>query len=251
MKEEPFFSDQQRLYDRRQPHFHDVATIDGVQALEAAAAAMRAELHDVLSDPRKRDICFRKWTLKKMPGWQQIELKIYGVEYPQRTSLFPVTMNVLRQIPGMATAYFSHMAPHSVVPPHTGDTDAYYRVHLGLKIPAALPTCGIEVAGEKRSWEEGKCLAFNDIYFHTTWNDTDQERVVLIVDILRPEFRDRQLWVDAGVRATLYWARLYERAWPLIELFPRVLVRLGLPVFHRVSYGWHRIRQRRNARDIR
>lgn len=174
----------------------------------------------------------------------QIELKIYGVEYKKRTTIFPKTMEILNKIEGASTIYFSLLAPHSHVKAHVGDTDAFYRVHLGLKIPHVLPACGIEVAGQKKSWETGKCLAFNDIYYHSVWNETDEERIVLIVDILRPVFRNMETYVNSGVRATLYHARIYEIFWPVIELMPRILTRLMFPLFHSISYGWHRIRCR-------
>jgi aspartyl/asparaginyl beta-hydroxylase (cupin superfamily) len=238
----PFFNNHQTLYSGHQPPMHDVGSIEGIALLEQSAKLIQSELTANLNDPQKAAACFRKYGLKKQAGWRQIELMVYGVSYPVRTALFPETMAVLSRIPGASTAYFSVLSPHSTISHHTGDTDAYYRVHLGLSVPAGLPACGIEVAGTQKSWEQGKCLAFTDIYPHSAWNHTNQPRIVLIVDILRPEFRDRQLWMNSGMRATLYWARFYEKAWPVIELMPRFLTRLGRPLFHWVAYGYFRLR---------
>ncbi len=241
----PFFNHHQDLYLGRFPPWNDTAEIEGVALLEEAAEQIRHELQANLADPKRAEICFQKYGLKKQKGWKQIELSIYGVDYPQRQLLFPETMRVLRQIPGISTAYFSVLSPHTDIALHVGDVDAYYRVHLGLEVPTALPGCGIEVAGEAKAWEQGKCISFTDIYPHTAWNHSDQQRIVLIVDILRPEFHHQKIWVDSGVRATLYWSRLYEHAWPLLELLPRVITRLGRPLFHWVSYVWHRWRGNR------
>lgn len=235
----PWFNNHQDLYQGNQPCFYEPERVEGVAELERGADVILAELERNLADESRRAICFEKFGLKPQAGWRQIELMIYGVEYPQRTRLFPQAMEILSGIEGIATAYFSHLAPKTKIPAHVGDTDAYYRVHLGLKIPANLPDCGIEVAGQRQAWSEGKCLVFNDIYYHSAWNDSDQERIVLVVDILRPEFRDKAIWVNSGVRATLYYSRLCGVFWPLVELMPRVLTRLGRPLFHAFSYGWH------------
>lgn len=239
----PQFNSHQDLYQGNQPCFYDPSKIEGLDRLERAYEVIYKELEENLSDERRRAICFDKWGLKRQAGWRQIELEIYGVEYPERARLFPETLRVLNGIRGVSTIYFSHLSPRTRIKAHVGDTDAYFRVHLGLKIPAALPDCGIEVAGQQQSWQEGKCLAFNDIYFHSAWNDTDEERVVLIVDILRPEFLDKMTYVNSGVRATLYYSRIYEIFFPVIELMPRILTRLGRPLFHWVSYLYHSLRK--------
>lgn len=241
----PYFNDHQGLYPGSEPALYQADTISGIVDLEEGFQAIRDELLRNLSNEEAAMLCFKKLTLKKQSGWKQIELMIYGVEYGKRTSLFPETMTILKGIEGVSTAYFSVLSPRARIKAHTGDTDAYYRVHLGLCIPDALPDCGIAVAGQKQSWQEGKCLAFNDIYCHSAWNDTDQNRIVLILDILRPEFRGRALYVNAGLRATLYYSRLYEIFFPVIELFPRILTRLLHPLFHRVAYVWHLLRLRK------
>lgn len=46
--------------------------------------------------------------------------------------------------------------------------------------------CGITVGGESATWEEGRSLLFDDGYDHHAWNDSDEVRVVLFVDVLRP-----------------------------------------------------------------
>lgn len=239
MKIRPYFNSLQGGYQGRQPPFYRAGEVAGVPLLESSFGCIREELAQNLSDPATARICFRKNSLKKVSGWRQIELKVYGLEYPERVALFPRTMEILRSIPGMSTAYFSVLAPHTRIPPHLGETDAFYRVHLGIKIPASLPECGIEVAGEKKSWTAGGCLAFNDAYYHCAWNDTEEERIVLIIDILRPEFMDEMMYVNAGVRATLYHARIYELLFPVIELMPRILTRLLLPAFRYLSFGYH------------
>jgi len=60
------------------------------------------------------------------------------------------------------------------------------RYHLGLKVPEQAEDCRIRVGDEYRHWEEGRGLLFDDTHQHEVWNDTDEERVVLFLDIVRP-----------------------------------------------------------------
>src|SRR5260221_13721944 len=71
-------------------------------------------------------------------------------------------------------------------PPPNGRYKGVLRYHLGLKIPASDDRCGIRVGGEVARWEEGRSLVFDDTFEHEAWNDTDQTRVVLFVDVVRP-----------------------------------------------------------------
>ena len=44
----------------------------------------------------------------------------------------------------------------------------------------------MRVSDQTVCWEPGKCVVFDDYYRHEVWNDTDEERVVLIFDFERP-----------------------------------------------------------------
>ena len=39
---------------------------------------------------------------------------------------------------------------------------------------------------ETTTWEEGRCIVFDDTYKHRVENNTDGVRVVLFLDVLRP-----------------------------------------------------------------
>ena len=60
------------------------------------------------------------------------------------------------------------------------------RYHLALKVPEPREQCRIRVGDEIVTWEEGRSLIFDDTYEHEVWNDTDDERVVLFLDVVRP-----------------------------------------------------------------
>jgi aspartyl/asparaginyl beta-hydroxylase (cupin superfamily) len=62
--------------------------------------------------------------------------------------------------------------------------------HLPLIVPE---NCGaIRVGNETRPWVEGELLIFDDSMVHEAWNDSDEERVVLLFDIWRPELTEEE-----------------------------------------------------------
>lgn len=60
------------------------------------------------------------------------------------------------------------------------------RLHLALMVPEPRERCRIRIADQIHTWQEGRCLVFDDTYNHQVWNDTDGFRVVLFVDFERP-----------------------------------------------------------------
>jgi beta-hydroxylase len=44
----------------------------------------------------------------------------------------------------------------------------------------------LRIGDRIETWEEGRSLIFDDTFEHEAWNDSDDLRVVLFVDLLRP-----------------------------------------------------------------
>lgn len=80
-------------------------------------------------------------------------------------------------------AGFSRLAPRTHIEPHVGWAASVYRLHLGLVVP---PKCQLRVADQTKTWQEGRCLVFDDTVEHKAWNDSDSARGVLLLDFLRP-----------------------------------------------------------------
>jgi beta-hydroxylase len=45
----------------------------------------------------------------------------------------------------------------------------------------------LRVGDEVRNWVEGECLIFDDTIEHEAWNHSNQSRIVLLLDFLRPD----------------------------------------------------------------
>ncbi len=227
-----FFNQHQDVYNGTEPPIYDVQTIPEVKIIEDNYSTFKEELLAVINNEETRQKAFYKRSYAKSPNWTQIELMLYGLSYKDKIDLFPKTHEILTKIDGVSTIYFSFLDKSAKIKAHNGDTDAFHRIHLGINIPNGLPDCGMEVAGNQFNWKEGKCVAFNDIYFHSAWNLTDKMRIVLIIDLLLPKYRDQSDRVNSGVITTLILSRSYKYIGIIIELLPRILTRAIHPVLH-------------------
>jgi beta-hydroxylase len=117
-------------------------------------------------------------------GWEVFGLYAFSNKIEDNCRLCPETTRLVEMIPGMTTAGFSSLAPGTYIGPHFGASKAVLRCHVGLIVP---DKCAIRVGDETRSWQEGKCLIFDDTFEHEAWNKSDKTRIVLLIDFKRPE----------------------------------------------------------------
>jgi beta-hydroxylase len=159
--------------------FLDQRQFEFVPALEAQWEAIRAEYLALPGD------LFDPWVQRYMHGggWTVFGLYAVGHEIPGACAVCPNTARALRQVPGLSMAGFSRLAPHTHIKPHAGWAASVYRLHLPLVVPLG---CRLRIATETRSWQEGRCLIFDDTVEHEAWNDSDLPRGVLLLDFLRP-----------------------------------------------------------------
>jgi aspartyl/asparaginyl beta-hydroxylase (cupin superfamily) len=185
--------------------FFDREHFPWMDTLEAAAPAIRAELQDLLD---KGDDGFApyvqypsgypesKWSeLDHSKRWSAYFLWRHGTRIDAHCARCPATAAAVESLPladhsGRApTVFFSLLHPKTRIPPHTGVTNARTIIHLGLIVPEK---CGFRVGGETREWHEGEAFAFDDTIEHEAWNDSDQLRVVLILDVWNPHITPQE-----------------------------------------------------------
>ncbi len=159
--------------------FLDPAPFGFPSVLESHWRAVRAEYEALPPD------LFEPWVQRPMHGgrWTVFGLVAGGQQVPAACALCPQTAQLLGQVPGLSMAGFSRLAPHAHVKPHVGWAESVYRLHLGLVVPGG---CRLRVGEETRTWEEGRCLIFDDTVEHEAWNDSEEPRTVLLLDFLRP-----------------------------------------------------------------
>jgi beta-hydroxylase len=161
-----------------------------IEHVEANWETIREELEGVLADhealPNFQDISKDQIEITDDDRWKTFFLYGYGFKAPLGIEMCPKTAALMRQIPGMTTAMFSILSPRKHILDHRGPYKGVLRYHLGLIVPREAEQCRIRVGQDIRHWEQGKSLVFDDTFNHEVWNDTDETRVVLFVDVLRP-----------------------------------------------------------------
>jgi aspartyl/asparaginyl beta-hydroxylase (cupin superfamily) len=161
-----------------------------IAEIEANWTTIRDELERVLEDrdalPNFQDISKDQIEITDDDRWKTFFLYGYGFEAKLGTEMCPQTAALMRRIPGMTTAMFSILSPRKHILDHRGPYKGVLRYHLGLIVPRDAQACRIRVGEDFRHWEQGESMIFDDTYNHEVWNDTDETRVVLFVDVLRP-----------------------------------------------------------------
>ena len=158
--------------------------------LEANWRAIRAEAEQIWKDrqsvPPLRALSPDHHKIAVDDAWRSFFLIGYGVRFEENCARCPETVKLVGQIPGLLSAFFSVMTPGAHVPRHTGPTKAILTTHLGLMVPERREACHMQVGGRNMVWEEGKAFVFDDMYPHEVWNDTGEDRVILLLHVKRP-----------------------------------------------------------------
>ncbi len=151
---------------------------------------IRNEAQDVLQFrdqiPGFEDISPDQYRIAKDQQWKTFVLFGFGQRLEKNTQLAPRTAEILETVPNLQTAMFSILAPGYHIPAHTGVTKGILRCHLGLIIPKDHEKCRIRVDDTVTAWKPGEIFVFDDTFEHEVWNDTDEERVILLFDFDRP-----------------------------------------------------------------
>lgn len=119
--------------------------------------------------------------------WRQCAFYCYGTPIQDHCELFPKTWEAFQRIPGIVTGSISVLAPGERVPPHTHAYKGLLIYHLAVKIPDTSGRCGLRIAGESHSWYEGKLHVIDPTFEHEVWNETDEPRVILLGEFIRPD----------------------------------------------------------------
>jgi len=131
--------------------------------------------------------------------WLTLFLRVYGVDTCFAKE-FPETMKMVDES-GMdaVTVMISRLAPWHKVDTHIGPSKIVLRYLQSIKIPDSGERCKIHVwdcdppencEPVEHVWTElGQELVFDDSFWHSSANPTGQERLVLFLDLKRPDMK--------------------------------------------------------------
>ena len=189
------------LYFPRLPAipFYDNTDFPWLKGLEAATGAIREELLGLLradssefqpyvSHPDGAPI--DQWAeLNNSMRWNALFLWKDGKRVDENCKRCPKMAALLDTLPMIdipnfgPTVLFSVLEPHTHIPPHSSVTNARLVVHLPVIVPKG---CRFRVGAETRDWREGEAWVFDDTIDHEAWNDSDEKRVIVMIDVWNP-----------------------------------------------------------------
>lgn len=193
--------------------FYNSNDFEWSEMVEKNSEIIRQELLSFLNFNQKELKPYFATTMMNAPEkWKSLSFYFWSVAMSKSAiKNCPKTISLLQKIPHLVSTSISIMEPHSEIKPHYGDTDAIYRCHLGVEIPEGMPNCGFRVGYEDRAWENGKLLIFNDAAYHKAWNHTESRRIILLFDIIKPEYANQTKWICAKVRGNILWQFVAEK----------------------------------------
>jgi aspartyl/asparaginyl beta-hydroxylase (cupin superfamily) len=179
--------------------FHERSSFPQIELLEAATQAIREEFDALLAAEAAEMVPYiqypahvplAQWKeLNNSREWTAVHLLQNGERVEANARHCPRTLDVLAKMDqprirgGSPNAMFSLLAPRTRIPPHTGVANTRLVCHLPLIVP---PSCGFRVGATTREWRVGEAFVFDDTIEHEAWNDSDELRVVLIIDLWQP-----------------------------------------------------------------
>mmetsp|Transcript_33510 Transcript_33510/g.105892 ORF Transcript_33510/g.105892 Transcript_33510/m.105892 type:complete len:271 (+) Transcript_33510:164-976(+) len=167
----------------------DTAEFPWVAELEAQAPTIGAELQRYLA-AEAEFVCDSAQRSVMGEGWSAVRLQRMGEWRTENTAAFPETTAILKglDIPfAVRGIMFARQVPGSGVAPHSDARNFILTAHLGLKVPEDPTKAWMQVGAERRNWEENKAVIFDTSFEHSTGNESDEERVVLIIDFWHPD----------------------------------------------------------------
>ena len=192
--------------------FHDVECFPALARLEASAGVIRSEFDALIAAEAAEMVPYvqysdqvplRQWKeLNFSRDWTAIHLLQNGRRIDANARHCPRTLEAISALPqphvpgACPNAMFSLLAPHTRIPPHTGVANTRLVCHLALIVP---PGCGFRVGETIVQWVEGKAFVFDDTVEHEAWNDSDQLRVVLILDLWPPALTEAERQAVAAI----------------------------------------------------
>ncbi|MGY0636350.1 MAG: aspartyl/asparaginyl beta-hydroxylase domain-containing protein [Paraglaciecola chathamensis] len=221
-KKEIFLQQPTRFYFPGLPQraFYERSEFPWLNALEAKTPQIKSELQTMLTGSEQFSPYLERGNnepnfvqhldIVDNLNWSAAYFWHYGTLDDAIAQQCPITKRALDEVPlpfisgQTPIALFSKLKAGIKIPPHHGLLNTRLICHLPIIVPE---NCGaLRVGNQTRTWHEGKALIFDDSVEHEAWNNSNEERVVLLFDIWRPELTEdeRRLITDMLVAVEEY-----------------------------------------------
>ena len=135
---------------------------------------------------------------KQIDGnWKIIPFFGFGVWASYYCKQFPHLTSFLKSLPNLKIAILSQLGPNTTLEPHYGwgkHSNNVIRCHYGIILPNDTKQLYISVQNnyddvpEIQHHKLNDWIAFDDSKLHFAVNNSNDKRIVLIIDLDRPEF---------------------------------------------------------------
>ncbi|MDR3394273.1 MAG: aspartyl/asparaginyl beta-hydroxylase domain-containing protein [Parasulfuritortus sp.] len=161
--------------------------VEAWQTLRDEALAIGKTLTDV---PRFHELMREQSDISDNDGrdWRMFVVKAYGLPMTRNMARCPALVSLLASMPEVLTATISFLAPNKHIPLHRGPFRGVIRYYLGLSVPVAAdgqPATVLRIADTDYRIGNGECLLWDDTYPHEVWNQSNEVRIALLLDIRR------------------------------------------------------------------
>lgn len=120
-------------------------------------------------------------------GWRVMLVSIGENITPDGEAFCPELVKLIRKHNDkIMSCAISILPPHTAIPRHVGYYKGVFRYMLAVEVPEDRENVYLCNNDEKFNWEEGKSVTFDDTFPHKVFNLSDQRRIVLYMDIIRP-----------------------------------------------------------------
>lgn len=237
-----WFSYTLKPYDLKEEGFYNPKDFEWVDGVERNFESIQKEVLR-FTENGSLSPYFNKALTNKNNSWKTDGILHWGFFTKRNLSQLQNSWQAVKSIPGLVSFSISQLEPGTIIKPHRGDTNAIIRVHLPIKVPEGMPNCSFTVNGETRAWQEGKTLLFNDAQLHHAQNLSQEKRIVLILDVIRPEFISQRYTICAQVLNGLKWQADTQKN-PSIRKWPKALLKIRwtmIKLTYRIALRLNRI----------
>lgn len=166
-------------------YFYNPAQFMWVQTLKDLYPEIKKEWSRSPLSIRKPRTNYQESSLElKDSSWDIVPLLLRNQVQTEESKLFPLTSSLVNQVPVFENLLFSIFYPGTETVPHCGRSKDIVRVHLAIKTNDKAAVC---CGGQCVSLNDGEVLIFEDGEEHYAFNKGNEERIVLIFDVLKTQ----------------------------------------------------------------
>ncbi|MBA2652353.1 MAG: aspartyl/asparaginyl beta-hydroxylase domain-containing protein [Tatlockia sp.] len=118
-------------------------------------------------------------------NWKLYYILMLGKANKQAEIDCPTILNIAKRLPNVRNATIALLEPGVELAAHSGPYAGILRYHLGILIPKINPP-SIRVHDQWHTWKEGESIVIDDFFEHEVVNKSESNRVILMIDFLRP-----------------------------------------------------------------